>query len=67
MEGELKVYFYDTEAGARQIEATVIPARASPHVRRRPQFPWPHAHVCCPGLRQSCRAGQVHSCARAPH
>ncbi len=35
MEGELKVYFYDTEAGARQIEATVIPARAAPHVRTR--------------------------------
>jgi hypothetical protein len=32
VEGRLKVYFYDTEAGSRDIEATVIPARAFPQV-----------------------------------
>lgn len=32
VEGRLKVYFYDTEAGSRDIEPTAIPARASPQV-----------------------------------
>ena len=35
MEGRLKVYFYDTEAGSRDIEPTAIPARASPQVLLR--------------------------------
>ena len=35
VEGRLKVYFYDTEAGSRDIEPTAIPARASPQVLLR--------------------------------
>lgn len=30
VEGNLKVYFYDTEAGARDIKATIIHARTFP-------------------------------------
>lgn len=32
VEGNLKVYFYDTEAGSRDVEATIIPARTFPMV-----------------------------------
>lgn len=32
VEGNLKVYFYDTEAGSRDVKATVIPARTFPQV-----------------------------------
>lgn len=58
VEGELKVYFYDTEAGARQIEATVIPARASPHVRTPGPLcvHAPDASAPTPEPNQLCRA-----------
>ena len=36
--GQLKVFFYDTEAGSKDVGAVVVPARASPQAR--PSLTW---------------------------
>ena len=39
--GQLKVFFYDTEAGARDVGPVIVPARASPQAR-----PCSNSHYC---------------------
>jgi hypothetical protein len=39
VEGNLKVYFYDTEAGSTDVKATIIPARTFPQVLIASRYP----------------------------